>query len=216
MMTKKIQITEIIDYLEELFPNADCELNYSKDYELLLAVMMSAQTTDVRVNMVTAILFKKYPNLESLAVADIEDIMAIIKPIGTYKKKAQNIIGIANKLLKDQNGMVPQDREYLESLPGVGRKTTNVILSILYKEPVLAVDTHVSRVSIRLGLANKKDDVLTIERKLTKLIPKDKINKLHHQLIFFGRYHCKARNPECQNCRLINICKDDIRKPYIN
>lgn len=216
MMTKKILITEIIDYLEELFPNADCELNYSKDYELLLAVMMSAQTTDVRVNMVTAILFKKYPNLESLAVADIEDIMAIIKPIGTYKKKAQNIIGIANKLLKDQNGKVPQDREYLESLPGVGRKTTNVILSILYKEPVLAVDTHVSRVSIRLGLANKKDDVLTIERKLTKLIPKDKINKLHHQLIFFGRYHCKARNPECQNCRLINICKDDIRKPYIN
>ncbi|MDD2518910.1 MAG: endonuclease III [Bacilli bacterium] len=216
MMTKKILITEIIDYLEELFPNADCELNYSKDYELLLAVMMSAQTTDVRVNMVTAILFKKYPNLESLANADIEDIMAIIKPIGTYKKKSQNIIDIANKLLKEQNGIVPQDREYLESLPGVGRKTTNVILSILYKEPVLAVDTHVSRVSVRLGLVNKKDDVLTIEKKLTKLIPKDKINKLHHQLIFFGRYHCKARNPECQKCKLINICKDDIRKPFLH
>ncbi len=216
MMTKKIQITEIVDYLEELFPNADCELNYSKDYELLLAVMMSAQTTDVRVNMVTSILFERYPSLESLADADIEDIMAIIKPIGTYKKKSQNIIGIASKLLNDQNGIVPSDREYLESLPGVGRKTANVILSILYKEPVLAVDTHVSRVSIRLGLVNKKDNVLIIEKKLTKIIPKEKINKLHHQLIFFGRYHCKARSPDCRDCRLIDICKDEIRKPFMN
>ncbi|MFA5603707.1 MAG: endonuclease III [Bacilli bacterium] len=215
-MTKKIQITEIVDYLEELFPNADCELNYSKDYELLLAVMMSAQTTDVRVNMVTSILFERYPSLESLADADIEDIMAIIKPIGTYKKKSQNIIGIASKLLNDQNGIVPSDREYLESLPGVGRKTANVILSILYKEPVLAVDTHVSRVSIRLGLVNKKDNVLIIEKKLTKIIPKEKINKLHHQLIFFGRYHCKARSPDCRDCRLIDICKDEIRKPFMN
>lgn len=207
MMKKEMKVTKIVNYLEELYPNASCELNYSKDYELLIAVMLSAQTTDVSVNKVTGILFTKYPTLEMLANANIEEIMEIIKPIGTYRKKSQNIIEIAQSLLENYNSVVPNNREYLESLPGVGRKTANVILSNLYNEPVLAVDTHIKRVSYRLGLAKETDDVLVVEKKLTKIFPKEKINKLHHQLIFFGRYHCKARNPNCQNCKLTDLCK---------
>lgn len=206
-MKKEMKVTKIVNYLEELYPNASCELNYSKDYELLIAVMLSAQTTDVSVNKVTGILFTKYPTLEMLANANIEEIMEIIKPIGTYRKKSQNIIEIAQSLLENYNSVVPNNREYLESLPGVGRKTANVILSNLYNEPVLAVDTHIKRVSYRLGLAKETDDVLVVEKKLTKIFPKEKINKLHHQLIFFGRYHCKARNPNCQNCKLTDLCK---------
>lgn len=200
-------IQEIINYLDELFPNPHCELNYTKDYELLIAVMLSAQTTDKRVNMVTDILFKKYPSLEELENADIYDIIKIIKPIGTFNKKANNIKLIVKHLINDQNGIVPNDRTYLESLPGVGRKTTNVVLANLYNEPCIAVDTHVKRVSIRLKLANKNDDVLIIEKKLTKKFPKDKLNRLHHQLVLFGRYNCKAINPDCLNCKLKNICR---------
>lgn len=205
-----MMMNSILDYLDELIPNPVCELNYTKDYELLLAVMMSAQTTDKRVNMVTDVLYKKYPTLESLSRAPIDDIIEIIKPIGTFRKKASNIISISNSLLKDQNGIVPNDRKYLESLPGVGRKTTNVILSILYNVPCIAVDTHVARVSVRLGLAKENDNVLTIEKKLTKKIPKDKLNKLHHQLLLFGRYYCKAQKPLCDNCKLKNICKRKV------
>ena len=200
-------IQEIINYLDELFPYPHCELNYSKDYELLIAVMLSAQTTDKRVNIVTDILFKKYPSLEELENADIYDIIKIIKPIGTFNKKANNIKLIVKHLINDQNGIVPNDRTYLESLPGVGRKTTNVVLANLYNEPCIAVDTHVKRVSIRLKLANKNDDVLIIEKKLTKKFPKDKLNRLHHQLVLFGRYNCKAINPDCLNCKLKNICR---------
>ncbi|NLM63081.1 MAG: endonuclease III [Mollicutes bacterium] len=205
MMTMKT--IKIIDYLEELYPEASCELNYKTDYELLIAVMLSAQTTDVSVNKVTATLFNKYPTLEKLSRANVEEVMDIIRPIGTYRKKSQNIIDISKSLLKNYNGVVPNDRNYLESLPGVGRKTANVVLSILYNEPVCAVDTHVKRVAIRLGLAKDTDDVLTIEKKLTKIFPKEKLNKIHHQLIFFGRYHCKARNPNCENCKLKDVCK---------
>lgn len=205
MMTMKT--IKIIDYLEELYPEASCELNYKTDYELLIAVMLSAQTTDVSVNKVTATLFNKYPTLEKLSRANVKEVMDIIRPIGTYRKKSQNIIDISKSLLKNYNGVVPNDRNYLESLPGVGRKTANVVLSILYNKPVCAVDTHVKRVAIRLGLAKDTDDVLTIEKKLTKIFPKEKLNKIHHQLIFFGRYHCKARNPNCENCKLKDVCK---------
>ena len=199
---------EIIDYLDKLFPNPKCELNYKKDYELLIAVMLSAQTTDKRVNIVTDILFKKYDNLDKLASADINDIVDIIKPIGTFNKKASNIISIAKSLIENKNGIVPNDRDYLEGLNGVGRKTTNVVLSNLYDEPCIAVDTHVSRVSKRLGIAKEKDDVLTIEKKLNKRFPKEKLARLHHQLVLFVRYHCKAKNPLCENCELKNICKE--------
>ena len=199
---------EIIDYLDELIPNPKCELNYNKDYELLIATMLSAQTTDKRVNEATKVLFKKYPNLESLRKADINDIINIIKSIGTYNKKAKNIIDIANKL-KEKNDIVPNDREFLESLPGVGRKTTNVVLSNIYNVPCIAVDTHVHRVSIRLGIANKNDDVYTTEKKLSKKFKDYDLCRLHHQLVLFGRYYCKAINPKCENCKLKNICKKE-------
>ena len=201
-------MNEIINYLDELIPNPKCELNYNKDYELLIATMLSAQTTDKRVNEVTEVLFKKYPNLESLRKADINDIIKIIKPIGTYNKKAKNIIEIANKL-KEKNDIVPNDREFLESLPGVGRKTTNVVLSNIYNIPCIAVDTHVHRVSIRLGIANKNDDVYTTEKKLSKKFKDYDLCRLHHQLVLFGRYYCKAINPNCENCKLKNICKKE-------
>ena len=200
-------MNNILEYLDELFPNPRCELNYNKDYELLIAVMLSAQTTDKRVNMVTDILFKRYDSLEKLASSDINDIINIIRPIGTFNKKASNIISISKSLLEDKNGIVPKDRKYLESLSGVGRKTTNVVLSNLYNVPCIAVDTHVSRVSKRLGIAKKNDDVLVIEKKLNKFFPKEKLNRLHHQLVLFGRYYCKAQKPNCINCKLKNICK---------
>ena len=199
---------EIITYLEELIPEPKCELNYEKDYELLLAVMLSAQTTDKRVNMVTNVLFKKYPNLNKLRTAPLEDIIEIIRPIGTYHKKANNIISIANRLLKETNGIVPNSREFLESLDGVGRKTANVVLSNLFNEPFIAVDTHVSRVSKRLGIACEKDNTLEIEKKLYNFFGNSNMVKLHHQLLLFGRYYCKAVNPSCSNCKLQKYCKE--------
>lgn len=201
-------MNEIINYLDEIISNPRCELNYTKDYELLLAVMLSAQTTDKRVNTVTNILFDKYPSLEVLRDANIEDIKNIIRPIGNFNKKAENIKLIASKLLAESNGIVPNNRDFLESLSGVGRKTANVVLGNLYNVPCIAVDTHIQRVSIRLGLAKKSDSILKIEEKLTKKIPEDQRLKMHHQLLLFGRYYCKARNPECNSCKLINICKE--------
>ena len=203
-----MKLNNLYDSLDILIPNPVCELNYQKDYELLMAVMLSAQTTDKRVNSVTNVLFKKYPTLEDISLADIDDVMNIIKPIGTYHKKASNLIQIAKRLLKDNDGVVPNDRGYLETLPGVGRKTTNVVLSILYNVPCIAVDTHVSRVSIRLGLAKKGDDVLTIEKKLMRKLDNERLNKLHYQLLLFGRYFCTARNPKCKDCMLKNMCKE--------
>lgn len=200
----------IIEYLDEIIPNPKCELNYTKDYELLIATMLSAQTTDKRVNMVTNILFQKYPTLEALKNADIHDIMEIIKPIGTFRKKASNVIGIATQLC--ELGYVPNNREFLESLPGVGRKTTNVVLSNIYNEPCIAVDTHVARVSKRLNIAKENDDVLEIEKKLNQFFPQDKLSRLHHQMVLFGRYHCKAQNPECEKCKLKSQC--NYKKKY--
>lgn len=206
MTTIGLKMNKVLDYLDELFPEARCELNFTTDYELLIAVMLSAQTTDKRVNEVTKVLFSKYSSLESLSKSNLDDLIKIVYPLGTYTKKAQNIIDIASSLLQI-GGKVPNDRDYLESLSGVGRKTTNVVLSILYHEPYMAVDTHVSRVSKRLGFASKNDDVLKIEKKITKIIPKDRINKAHHQFVLFGRYYCKAKNPSCNDCKLKDICK---------
>ena len=191
--------TKIINYLDELFPNPRCELNYSKDYELLITVMLSAQTTDKRVNMVTDILFKRYPSLELLMQADINDIINIIRPIGTYNKKAQNIKIIATRLVLDCNGIVPNNRAYLESLSGVGRKTTNVVLANLYNEPAIAVDTHMIRVSNRLGIVSVLDPV-KIEKVLMQKIPKDKWNRVNEQMLLFGRYICKSKKPDCDKC----------------
>ena len=163
----------LIDELDKLYPDARCELNYTKDYELLIATVLSAQCTDKRVNSVTSILFSKY-DINALSIENEKEIEKIIKPCGSQSKKAYYIKTIAEKLVKDYEGKVPNNRDYLENLPGVGRKTCNVVLSNLYDVPAIAVDTHVSRVAIRLGLASKNDSVLTIEKKLMKKIPKEK------------------------------------------
>ena len=196
----------ILNYLDELYQNPVCELNYSKPYELVIAVMLSAQTTDKRVNIVTHDLFLKYPSLKDLKNAEIKDLENIIRSLGSYKKKAYGIKEIAKILDEKYNGEVPCDRESLESLPMVGRKTTNVILSEIFDVPNIAVDTHVFRVSKRLKLAFKNDDVLEVEKRLKKKINKDRWSKFHLQMVLFGRYHCTAKKPECSNCKLKSIC----------
>ncbi len=204
MMTTKI--SEILDFLNELYPDAHCELIYHKDYELLIAVMLSAQTTDKSVNKVTDILFDKYKDLKSLATADINDIENIIKSIGMYKNKANNVLLIAKELIEKYDDIVPSSREELMSLSGVGNKTANVVRAELFKIPELPVDTHVARISKRLKLARDSDEPIEIEKKLKKLIPKERQIKTHHQMIWFGRYFCKAKNPQCENCKLKKYC----------
>lgn len=203
MMTSKY----LIDSLDKLYPDARCELNYNKDYELLIATVLSAQCTDKRVNAVTKVLFNNF-DLNSLSKASTKDIEKIIRPCGSYTKKAYYIKTIAESLIKDYKGTVPNNREYLESLPGVGRKTCNVVLSNLYNVPAIAVDTHVARVSVRLGFAKKNDSVLVIEKKLMKKIPKESWSRIHHQLVLFGRYKCKALKPNCKDCPFIGFCKE--------
>lgn len=198
---------KIYEYLDKLYPNPKCELNYTKDYELLIAVILSAQTTDKRVNKVTKILFKKYPSIKDLSEASITDLENIIREIGTFHRKAIYIHEITKKLTIDGYDYIPNSRKYLESLPGVGHKSANVFLSNIYNVPSLAVDTHVTRVSKRLGLSKEKDDVTQIEKKLMKKIPREKWIKLHHQLVLFGRYHCKAIKPMCNNCEIKALCK---------
>ena len=195
----------IINELNRLFKDAHCELEYSKDYELVLAVMLSAQTTDKRVNIVTKELFSKYDTLEKLNTLTEEEIGEYIKSIGFFRIKAKNFKGIVNRLL--EVGCVPNDRNYLESLPGVGRKTASVVLSQLFDEPSFAVDTHVFRVSKRLGITNNKDDVLKTEIKLKKFFKKEEWNRVNSQLVLFGRYVCTSQRPNCNNCKLKNICK---------
>lgn len=194
-----ISSKEIIEKLDELIPNPKCELLYNRDYELLIATVLSAQCTDKRVNMVTTKMFSKY-DLEDLSKMSTKEIANIIKSVGTYERKSYYVKEIAQRLLEDYNGTVPNDRDYLESLPGVGRKTANVVLSNLFNEPAIAVDTHVDRVSKRLGIALENDDVLIVEQKLMKFFPKTNWSRLHHQLVLFGRYYCKSRNPECAEC----------------
>lgn len=199
--------TNSIDlYLDELFPNPKCELNYNNDYELLIAIVLSAQSTDKRVNTVTPIIFNRYNSLKALKKASIEDLESIIRPVGSFRKKASYIKNIAIILYEEYNGVVPMDRDLLIKLPGVGRKTANVFLSEFYNIPAIAVDTHVERVSKRLKLSSRNDDVLKIEKKLEKYFSKDVWAKRHLQLVLFGRYFCKAIKPECRDCKLKDIC----------
>ncbi len=204
-MTNKLN--DIFSFLDAHFKDAKCALNYSKDYELLIAVMLSAQTTDNAVNKATAILFSKYDSLEKLASARLEDVESIISFLGMYKNKAKNVIGIANRLLKEKNGVVPSDEGYLVTLPGVGNKTKNCVMAELFNKPLLAVDTHVQRISVRLGLTKKSDSVLEMEKKLVKQIPSERLIKTNHQIIWFGRTICKAQNPKCELCSLSKYCK---------
>ena len=196
---------KIIGYLTKLFPDAVCELNFNSPFELLIAVVLSAQCTDKRVNEVTEGLFKKYPNVQSLAKSNIEEVEEIIKPCGFFKNKAKYIISASKVLCEKFGGKVPKNREQLESLAGVGRKTANVVLSNLYNENVIAVDTHVLRVSNRLGLVNTKVPY-ECEKALNRIFKED-LKQLHHRMVLFGRYYCKARNPKCESCELKGICK---------
>lgn len=189
---------EVLEKLDEVVPNPVCELIYNKDYELLIATVLAAQSTDKRVNEVTKVLFSKY-DIFSLAKESAKKIESIIYPVGTYKRKAEYITTIAKRLVNDYDGKVPNNREYLESLPGVGRKTCNVVLSNIYDVPAIAVDTHVARVSKRLELT-KSDNVLEIEKDLMKFFPVNKWSRVHHQLVLFGRYTCKNKNPLCDKC----------------
>ena len=206
MTMMKTNISSLLNYLDELFPSARCELFYSKDYELVIAVMLSAQTTDKSVNAVTSVLFKKYQSLDELNNAPLEDIEEVLKPIGLYKNKAKNLKGIVKDLIERFNYQVPSDKDELQTLPGVGNKTAGVIRAEIFQIPDLPVDTHILRISKRLNLAKKDDEPIDVEKKLKKIIPEERWIKSHHQLIHFGRYFCTARSPKCAECRLKDSC----------
>lgn len=211
-MTDKVN--KILDTLDAMYPNANVELHHKNHFELLVAVVLSAQTTDISVNKVTPHLFKHYPTPYRMATADINHLESLIQTIGLYRNKAKNIQALAKNLIDLYDGQVPERRDALESLPGVGRKTANVVLSNAFGIPALAVDTHVARVSKRLGLAKINDDVLLIEQKLMRKIPKEKWQQVHHQMIFFGRYHCLAKKPKCMTCPLFDMCQFKDKHNY--
>ena len=203
MMTNRTK--EILQRLDEAIPNPRCELEYTKSYELLIATVLSAQCTDARVNQVTKVLWKKF-SLQTLSEASLKEIENVIYPVGTYHNKAYYIKEIATRLLEDYNGQLPNDFNYLLTLPGVGRKTANVVLSNIFNVPSIAVDTHVYRTSHRLGLVSSSASVYQTEQELMQKIPKEKWSRLHHQLVLFGRYTCKSLNPNCQDCNLKTYC----------
>lgn len=201
-------MNRIEEYLDELFPEPKCELLYNNDYQLLIAIVLSAQSTDKRVNSVTPIIFDKYKNLSELKNAELSDLEYIIRPVGSFRKKSYYVKEIARLVDEEHNGVVPTDRDILESFPGVGRKTVNVFLSEFYGLPEIAVDTHVERVSKRLGLAQKNADVRKVERSLQRRFDKSLWGKRHLQLVLFGRYYCKAVKPECASCKIKDLCKE--------
>lgn len=212
MLKNRQELEEILLEIEKLFPNASCELVYHNLYELLIAVMLSAQTTDKSVNLVTPNLFMKYPTALSLSNAEYDDVKSIIARLGLSSNKAKNIIATSKMLVEKYNGVVPSTLEELITLPGVGRKTANVVLSEGYKIPRIAVDTHVERVSKRLGIVSDSASVLDVEQTLMKLIDEPLWHKSHHLLLFFGRYFCLAKKPNCENCFYKNKCSYNIDK----
>lgn len=202
---RKEQARQIFSILQEANPNPTTELNYSNGFELLTAVILSAQATDVGVNKATAKLFPIANTAAKVAALGVEGIIPYIKTIGLYQTKAKNVIAMATILNEKYNGEVPKTREELEALPGVGRKTANVVLNTLYRQPTMAVDTHIFRLSNRLGIAKGKT-VLEVEQKLLKVVPKEYLLDAHHWLILHGRYICKARKPECEKCQITEYC----------
>lgn len=205
---ERMSVDEILSHLDRMYPDAHCELNHANAYEMAIAVILSAQTTDASVNQVTPKLFEKYPTVESLANAELKDVEQCISRLGLYHNKARSIVNFTKGVVENYGGIVPDTMDDLLTLSGVGRKCANVILSECYGIPSLAVDTHVTRVSKRLGLVYQKDDVNTIERKLKRKIPKERWIKTHHQMIFFGRYLCHARSPKCGLCPFVSICHE--------
>lgn len=206
-MSRAKSANDILDTLEVLFPDAQAELDFTNPYELAIAVILSAQTTDVSVNKVTPAIFEAYPHPQDLAQAPLSDLEDKLKTIGLFRNKAKSLKGFGQALVDRHDSQVPKTRQELEALPGVGRKTANVILSVAFEIPAIAVDTHVHRTSMRLYLAKNKATVLETERALMKKIPQYRWNKAHHLLIFFGRYLCKAQNPECHRCPFQDNCR---------
>lgn len=198
---------EILSNIELLFPNAKCELNHKTPFQLLIAVVLSAQTTDVRVNIVTKDLFNDYPDAERLSKADFKKVQCIIKSLGLSSSKTKNIICLSIKITENFNGEVPSSLEDLMSLDGVGRKTANVVLSEWFKIPAIAVDTHVERVSKRLKMVPSTKNVMETEKILMRKIDRSRWSKAHHLLIFFGRYQCKAQRPLCDDCPFQSFCR---------
>lgn len=198
---------KVLAIISEMFPDARGELNWETPFQLLVAVILSAQTTDKAVNKLTPSLWAKYPEIEDLADANLTDVESILRTIGLYKNKSKNIIKTAQRVLIAFDGQVPNNHKDLESLPGVGRKTANVVLAEVYGVPVIAVDTHVARVSKRLNISEESADVTQIEKDLMAKIPKKDWIATHHRLIFFGRYHCLAKKPKCDICPLQSYCR---------
>lgn len=206
-MTKKERYTGVLNWFNENVTVAETELDYDTPFHLLVAVILSAQCTDKRVNMVTPALFEAYPTPEAMAVSSAEVIFEYIKSISYPNSKAKNLLGMAQKIMADYNGEVPQDRDSLESLPGVGRKTANVMLIVAFNKPAMPVDTHVFRVSNRIGLTTNSKNPLQTEKELLKNIPQELLGKAHHWLILHGRYTCLARKPKCLECKISEYCK---------
>ncbi|WP_145047421.1 endonuclease III [Paenibacillus xylanexedens] len=205
-------VRHILDTMESMFPDAHCELNHRNAFELTVAVLLSAQCTDETVNKVTADLFQKYTSPADYLAVPLEELEQDIRRIGLYRNKAKHIQNMCRILIEQYGGDVPQEHDQLVTLPGVGRKTANVVVSNAFGVPAIAVDTHVERVSKRLGLAGWDDSVLEVEKKLMKRVPRDEWTLTHHRIIFFGRYHCKAQNPACQICPLLDICREGKKR----
>ncbi|TYS18905.1 endonuclease III [Rossellomorea vietnamensis] len=211
-MLNKSQIEYCLTEMERMFPEAHCELNHRNPFDLVIAVLLSAQCTDVLVNKVTKTLFEKYKEPEDYLKVSLEELQQDIRSIGLYRNKAKNIRSLCEILLEEHAGEVPQTRDELVKLPGVGRKTANVVVSVAFGEPALAVDTHVERVSKRLAICRWKDSVLEVEKTLMRKIPREKWTDTHHRLIFFGRYHCKAQSPQCKICPLLDLCREGKKR----
>lgn len=210
-MNKK-QVREALDIVARMFPDAHCELHHSNPFELTIAVLLSAQCTDETVNKVTADLFRKYKTPEDYLAVSLEELEQDIKRIGLYRNKAKHIRSLCRLLLEEYGGQIPQAHEELVKLPGVGRKTANVVVSTAFGVPAIAVDTHVERVSKRLGIAGPDDSVLEVEKKLMSKVPREEWTATHHRLIFLGRYHCKAQQPKCDGCPLLELCKEGKKR----
>lgn len=205
-------VRHILDTMEAMFPDAHCELNHSNAFELTVAVLLSAQCTDETVNKVTTDLFQKYTSPADYLAVPLEELEQDIRRIGLYRNKAKHIQNMCRILIEQYGGDVPQEHDQLVTLPGVGRKTANVVVSNAFGVPAIAVDTHVERVSKRLGLAGWDDSVLEVEKKLMKRVPRDEWTITHHRIIFFGRYHCKAQNPGCHICPLLDVCREGKKR----
>ncbi len=211
LLTKQ-QIRFCLDEMGKMFPEAHCELNHKNPFELVIAVVLSAQCTDALVNKVTKNLFEKYHTPHDYLNVSLEELQNDIRSIGLFRNKAKNIQKLCQILLEKYDGQVPKTREELMELPGVGRKTANVVMSVAFGVPAIAVDTHVERVSKRLAICRWKDTVLEVENTLMKKVPKEEWSITHHRMIFFGRYHCKAQSPKCLECPLLEICREGKKR----